>query len=326
MKKIFYISILLFSKAFAQDSLTVQQYISQYKDIAIAEMHRTGVPAAITLAQGIHESSAGKSELVLQSNNHFGIKCKNTWIGKSVRHDDDARQECFRAYDSPIDSYKDHSDFLCVNKRYAFLFQYDPLDYESWARGLKQAGYATNPQYAPLLIKMIERYHLNDFTLLALNNSNEHTDMAVNTLSENSDQQLVRQIPNSNFNLSNTYPTGVFSINNCKTLFIEKGTSLSAVAVQYNVPLNKIIIWNDMDATIIAPNNQLLFLEEKQKKGSQQIHEVKEGEDLWQISQAEGIRLIYLLQYNQLSDSHIPAPGEKIYLQGYAPQAPKLIK
>ena len=170
MKKLFFISILTFSKAFAQDSLTIQQYIDQYKGVAIAEMQRTGVPAAITLAQGIHESSAGKSELVLRSNNHFGIKCKNTWTGKSVLHDDDANQECFRAYDSPVDSYKDHSDFLCANKRYAFLFKYDPLDYASWAKGLKQAGYATNPQYAPLLIKMVERYHLNDLTLLALNN------------------------------------------------------------------------------------------------------------------------------------------------------------
>ncbi|MEP7278656.1 MAG: glucosaminidase domain-containing protein, partial [Bacteroidota bacterium] len=108
-------------------------YINTYKEIAIEEEQRTGVPAAIKLAQGIHETQAGTSELVRKSNNHFGIKCKNTWTGDKVYHDDDARAECFRSYDRPEQSYKDHSDFLKGSPRYAFLFQLDPTDYKSWA-------------------------------------------------------------------------------------------------------------------------------------------------------------------------------------------------
>ncbi len=116
----------------------IQDYINTYKDLAIEEMQRTGVPASIKLAQGIHETMAGTSDLVLKSNNHFGIKCKSNWTGESVTHDDDARGECFRKYDSPLDSYRDHSDFLKGSQRYASLFKLDPLDYADWAYGLKK--------------------------------------------------------------------------------------------------------------------------------------------------------------------------------------------
>ncbi|MFL5787976.1 MAG: glycoside hydrolase family 73 protein, partial [Flavisolibacter sp.] len=145
---------------FAQHSEIVKQYIATYKDIAMQEMQRTGVPAAITLAQGIHETEAGTSDLVRSSNNHFGIKCKGDWTGPTVHHDDDAKGECFRKYSDPADSYKDHSDFLRYRPNYAFLFKIDPTDYESWAWGLKKAGYATNPKYPQILIKIINDYNL----------------------------------------------------------------------------------------------------------------------------------------------------------------------
>src|SRR5215217_9496568 len=167
MKKLpFVFLFLLLSKiVLAQSSEIVKNYIAQYKDIAIEEMLRTGVPAAITLAQGIHETGAGQSDLVKKSNNHFGIKCKAEWQGERVTHDDDARGECFRKYADPLDSYKDHSDFLKERKHYAFLFTLDPMDYEGWAWGLKKAGYATNPKYPQILIKLINDYHLQDYTL-----------------------------------------------------------------------------------------------------------------------------------------------------------------
>lgn len=152
----------------AQDSATIQLYISSYKDLAIAEMQRTGVPAAITLAQGIHETLAGTSDLVKMSNNHFGIKCKDTWNGPSVKHTDDARNECFRKYSSANDSYRDHSDFLKGSPRYVSLFDIDPTDYKDWAYGLKKAGYATNPRYAEVIIKLIEDYNLQDYTMIAM--------------------------------------------------------------------------------------------------------------------------------------------------------------
>ena len=152
----------------SQDQAIILNYINTYRNAAITEMQRTGVPASIKLAQGIHETLAGTSDLVLKSNNHFGIKCKDTWRGESVSHDDDARGECFRKYKSPMDSYRDHSDFLRGSTRYASLFNLDPLNYSGWAYGLKKAGYATNPRYPQVIIKLIEDYHLQDYTLIAL--------------------------------------------------------------------------------------------------------------------------------------------------------------
>ena len=170
MRKLIFIllGLILSITSTAQYDSSVYNYIYTYKDIAIVEMIRTGVPAAITIAQGILEAKAGKSELVLKSNNHFGIKCKITWTGERVYYNDDAQGECFRKYASATESFKDHSNFLKVNSRYAFLFTLDPTDYSAWAYGLKQAGYATDPRYAPLLIQCIEKYRLQDYTLLAL--------------------------------------------------------------------------------------------------------------------------------------------------------------
>lgn len=145
------------------------KYIEQYAALAVKEMERTGVPASIKIAQGIHETNAGKSPLVLQSNNHFGIKCKSSWTGEKVYHNDDAEGECFRKYEDAKASYLDHSDYLKSQPRYAFLFEYDANDYAAWAWGLKKAGYATNPIYAQTLIKYIEAYQLNELNDFAEN-------------------------------------------------------------------------------------------------------------------------------------------------------------
>lgn len=140
-----------------------EDYIHKYRGIAVDEMKHYRIPASITLAQGLLESGAGKSELARKSNNHFGIKCGGSWDGRSVRHDDDARNECFRAYKHPKDSYRDHSKFLRSGARYAFLFRLKITDYKGWARGLKKAGYATDPQYANRLINIIELYDLDKY-------------------------------------------------------------------------------------------------------------------------------------------------------------------
>jgi hypothetical protein len=165
----------------AQPAEAIQQYIDQYKDLAIAEMKRTGVPASIKLAQGIHETMAGQSELVQKSNNHFGIKCKTGWNGPSVRHTDDARNECFRKYETAMASYQDHSNFLKSSGRYASLFELDPTDYAAWAKGLKSAGYATNPVYAQTLVRLIEEYDLQQYTMVALGYENGEDDPVENT-------------------------------------------------------------------------------------------------------------------------------------------------
>src|SRR6202012_4085430 len=152
----------------AQISANGVIYVNTYKVLAMAEMQRSGIPAAVILAQGLHESEAGTSELCKQSNNHFGIKCKDDWTGQVVYHDDDSRQECFRSYASAADSYRDHSEFLRRSNRYAFLFDMDPTDYEGWAYGLRKAGYATNIRYSQILIKMIKDYNLQQYTLIAV--------------------------------------------------------------------------------------------------------------------------------------------------------------
>lgn len=141
---------------------TVAAYIERFKGIAITEMNQYGVPASITLAQGLFESGNGNSDLAKIANNHFGIKCTSDWRGQSYYRDDDQQNDCFRVYDNPDDSYRDHSQFL-KRKHYAFLFELDKNDYKGWARGLKKAGYATNPKYPDLLIGIIERYHLDQF-------------------------------------------------------------------------------------------------------------------------------------------------------------------
>ena len=162
MKKIaLAISGFIITVSLQAQTLTVQQYIDIYKNIAIAEMKRSGIPASITLAQGILETENGNSDLVRRSNNHFGIKCKSTWTGESVTHTDDAPNECFRKYNSAWDSYKDHSDYLKNTPRYASLFQLAASDYKGWAYGLRKAGYATNPRYPQILISNIEKYNLH---------------------------------------------------------------------------------------------------------------------------------------------------------------------
>jgi len=163
---------------------SVEEYIEQFRETAMNEMKRSGVPASITLAQGILESESGNSELVKKSNNHFGIKCKSNWGGESVTHDDDAAGECFRAYTNASESYRDHSDFLRVNKRYSALFDLDPADYAGWAKGLKKAGYATNPRYPDLLIKYIEQYELQQYSLAVINKLPE-MDLAKNITEDN---------------------------------------------------------------------------------------------------------------------------------------------
>ncbi|MCX6316071.1 MAG: glucosaminidase domain-containing protein [Bacteroidetes bacterium] len=318
--------ILLFSLGVkAQKAEAVLNYITTYKDIAISEMKRTGVPAAITLAQGIHESGAGLSELVKASNNHFGIKCKSNWTGESVRHDDDAKAECFRKYPQAADSYRDHSDFLKNGQRYAFLFQLDPADYAGWANGLKKAGYATNPKYPQVLIKLVEDYGLQQYTLQAF----AQPDAAV----EEAQPQPSPATPNNSAAPSreqisggetamlepppavNQYPEGLFTINDTKVIFVKKGTSYFAIATQYGVDLARLFEYNEIPVTEEAGSDQLLYLQHKRKSGATPYHVVKPGETMHDIAQQEGIRMEALLEYNGVNKSYQPAAGEKIRLK-----------
>jgi hypothetical protein len=334
VKSILLILLLTASKLLAaQDPEAIQEYIGAYKDLAIEEMVRTGVPAAIKLAQGIHETEAGQSELVLKSNNHFGIKCKNTWAGESVRHDDDARGECFRKYDNPEDSYRDHSDFLKNSPRYSSLFSIDPTDYASWAWGLKKAGYATNPKYPQILIKLIEQYNLNDYTLIALGRKKDdsqdvatgkpktppHVYSSPAETDENNNEagnKLKLQVRD--------YPEGQFKINETKVIFAKKGTSFLNIAQEYNIPFARLFEFNDMQERDIVGEDQLVYLQRKRRTGSNEFHIVQQGETLFDIAQSEAIRLENLMGLNMLSEGQQPATGEKLFLHSKAPSMPRL--
>jgi LysM repeat protein len=325
MKKLLFLFLVtaLINGAFAQSRATIEAYILKYRDIAIEEMQRTGVPASITLAQGIHETGAGTSELVLKSNNHFGIKCKTEWEGEKVYHDDDARGECFRKYDDPSVSYKDHSDFLKNRPYYASLFKLDPTDYEAWAFGLKKAGYATNPKYPQILIKLIRDYNLQDYTLIAM--GRKQPDLNIATWAKSGD---AADEPGVELGVTGTpkavYPEGEFRINDTRVIYIQKGTSYLKIAEDYDISLARLLDFNDMKDGDIAATDGLLFLGRKRKAGAHEFHTVSAGETLYEIAQSEGIRFESLLQYNFLTPTAQVEAGEKLYLSTAAPSAPKL--
>jgi len=326
----------LFKFLQAQPADAILTYIARYKDLAIAEMQRTGVPAAITLAQGIHETEAGTSDLVRKSNNHFGIKCKTEWTGKSVSHDDDSRGECFRSYTEAEDSYKDHSDFLRTRPNYASLFNLDPTDYEAWAYGLKKAGYATNPKYAQILIKLIRDYNLEDYTLIAMGRMKQEVILAKNDLvpeeknkamiatskSSKIEEEKVSVIPAVSIDVE--YPSGEFKINETRVLFIKKGSSYLNIAQQYEIPLARLFEFNDMKEQEVALNDRLFYIQRKRKTGDHEFHVVQPGENIYSIAQTEALRMESLLEYNNLGSGMQPAVGETLYLRSKAVAMPKL--
>lgn len=337
---------LLLIAGYAQKEKAVA-YIVTYNTLAINEMIRTGVPAAITLAQGILESSYGESDLCKESNNHFGIKCKNEWTGDKVYHDDDIRHECFRSYPDAAASYTDHSDFLKNRPYYTDLFKLDPTDFSGWAYGLKKAGYATEKDYPQKLLKVINDYNLNDYTLLALQKKINNTDAAIAVVNnpqpaetavitatkyvqpaeEKEEVEIITKQSSSkkdpSFSIHKNYPEGIFSINHTKVVYAAEGTSLLALANQYDISFSKLLEYNDMDETNILAESKLIFLEKKMKKGAADFHIVQPNETLYDICQKEGVRMDCILEYNGIKKNRQPLAGEKIYLRAFAPIAPK---
>ena len=295
--------------------MTVAQYVAQYKDIAISEMKRMGVPAAISLAQGILETENGNSDLVKKSNNHFGIKCKSTWTAETVSHDDDAPGECFRAYKTAEDSYRDHSNFLRGSSRYAFLFKLDPRDYKAWAYGLRKAGYATNPKYPEILIKNIEDNNLEQYTLEGINEVPVFDGPRYASDSEDQNQiQVLKSTARDASDLEITNPAK-FTINGCKALYVPKGTSLLAIATQNNINLSRLLEINDLQKDGLLEKDQYIFLEKKQKQGDKDFYIVQQNEILYDVAQKNGIILQSLYDYNNILSADNIYPGTKILLR-----------
>ncbi len=318
MKNFFFTGIVLFIglTAMAQDILTPVEYITMYKDIAIREMKRMGVPAAITLAQGILETESGNSDLVKKSNNHFGIKCKNNWTAASVTHDDDATGECFRSYKTAEDSYRDHSNFLRGSDRYSVLFRLDIKDYKAWAYGLKKAGYATNPSYPQILIKHIEQYNLQQYTLLGADEVPKFESDKYEDDKETGAAEKIRDNDNavaeeSILDISDK----VITVNGSKCVYAGRGTSLLVVATKNDILLSKLLSCNELSEDGMLVKNQYVFLEKKPKTGDKDFYTVKAGESLYDIAQKNGIQLQYMLDYNRLWGNEDISAGTKIYLK-----------
>jgi len=353
-RKTFLLLLFIFSTGYiySQQDPVIIEYINKYKEIAISEMQRTGVPAAIKLAQGIHETEAGTSKLVAKSNNHFGIKCKSDWTGMTVSHTDDAPNECFRKYNAAEDSYRDHSNFLRKSDRYSSLFKLDPTNYEGWAYGLKKAGYATNPKYPQIIIKLIEDYHLEDYSLIAIGKMRpedeflaNQVDTGITSVAIDSkpvhvvQEELVVSVkkaePERNNEPQNDvvktvikpvsspeYPTGEFKINETRVIFASKGTPYLTLAEKYGLSLARIFEFNDMQEQEVLDNDQLIYLMRKRKTGNNDQHIVKEGETLNSIAQTEALRIESLREYNYLKPGINPVVGSVLYLKEKAPAMP----
>lgn len=309
-------------------NLSVTEYIGLYKDIAIREMERCGVPASIKLAQGIHESGAGNSTLAREANNHFGIKCGSGWTGETYyRWDDEAQESCFRKYLSGEESYLAHSDFLSKRKHYAFLFEYDKTDYKSWAHGLKKAGYATDPKYPDKIISTIEKYSLHLYDLERTVVITPKPDTASTTQPSTivvESKRALRTKPRSF--LFRSYKKGFFQQNGSTYAVAQKGESALALAERFGIPYLKFLKFNDLIDGDLLLEYQYAYIQPKKSiyKGEEMFHRIKNDETMYELSQFYGIRLADLLVMNGMVEGQEPLNGEIILLKEKAPFTPKL--
>ena len=275
-----------------------QEYIDQYKDLAIEEMLRYNIPASITLAQGIFESGAGRSELSVKGNNHFGIKCHG-WAGRSVYHDDDARNECFRAYDNVLQSYEDHSKFLRYNVRYNSLFTLQRTDYRGWAQGLMACGYATNPRYADKLIELIELYKLYE-----LDKATSYDKFMAKR--GGYDKPVSQGM--------SLHPIKIYNKN--YYIIARAGDTFKGIGEEIDISYRKIAKYNERDKNDVLHAGEIIYLKKKQKKADKAYknrpHIVKAGESMYSIAQRYGIRLKSLYKKNHLSPDYQARVGDTL--------------
>ena len=292
MRALVYLFIALCSISVAAQEAASEDYIRKYHKIAIDEMHAYGIPASITLAQGILESGNGNSDLAHKSNNHFGIKCHKNWSGRRVYHDDDAKNECFRKYRKVSDSYRDHSEFLKNRDRYAFLFDYKMTDYIAWAKGLKKAGYATHPEYAEKLINLIERYDLAQYDRASKSGKRK-----VKKPKRRDRKEIYK------------------SENGLKYVLAETGDNYDIISTELSLWMWELLSFNDCEKDQQLAQGDVVYLEMKKKKAKSEYHIVKEGETLHFISQLHGIKLSSLQFKNRLKKDQNIQVGLKLFLR-----------
>ncbi len=314
---------------------TVDSYVDRYKHIAIEEMQNVGIPASIKLAQAILESSYGNSVLAIEANNHFGIKCGSSWAGLTVYADDDEANECFRKYRNSYESYIDHSQFL-EKPRYAALFNIAITDYKSWAKGLQEAGYATNPNYARMLIEIIERHGLYK---LDQANMNREVVLVTNTNGvspvESSRQFKTEEVLQAATAVNRAsesvrkasgrlVATEPLYYNGIKTIILESPVTPRQVEMLYGINSDKVCLYNNVQPNEVIPSNTKIYLQPMRNKSAKNMisHTAASGETMEEISQYYGIKLSKLYKRNNMREGTEPNPGQVIYLRGKAGSIP----
>ena len=284
----------------AERRISRNEYINLYKDAAIAEMLRSGVPASITLAQGILESGDGNSPLAQYANNHFGIKCHRGWQGETFIQDDDERNECFRKYYSVSESYHDHSEFLRGRDRYSALFELKTTDYKGWAHGLKKAGYATNPKYPQLLIKLIEDHDLHQYDKVTKRPTRQV---------EKKEKPPVARVAKAKRGIK-------VHENNIKFVIAKPGDNLDKLAKEFEMGRWQILKYNDLNRGDAIRAGDVIYLQPKRNKSkAKKYHKVQKGETMRDVSQMYGVKLKKLYDYNNMALGSLPKTGQKLRLR-----------
>lgn len=308
-KNIVFFSLLLFvfSSVLSQKQ-TPEQYIEKWKEVAITKMKIHKIPASITLAQGILESGSGNSNLAKLANNHFGIKCHSSWTGKTYYQDDDEKDECFRKYENASQSFEDHAKFL-MKKRYKNLFLLDITDYKGWAKGLKKAGYATNPRYPDLLISLIERYNLTQYD--DINYVNTAPLIEADTIETKPDNlnTVVTVIEYSpNHQISKTQ-------NKVPYIVVKQNDTYEKLEKELGIRKWQVTKYNDLPKNHTLVPGERIFIKPKKCKSKEEFHYVRSGETMRDISQLYGVKLKKLYKRNNLDEGAVPKPGQKIHLR-----------
>lgn len=295
-------------------------YIDKYADIAVTEQKKYGIPASITLAQGLLESGAGQSELAVESNNHFGIKCHDTWTGQKYYYDDDRKNECFRKYRKVEDSYEDHSQFL-LRPRYESLFKLKPTDYRGWAHGLKKAGYATDPKYAEKLISLIEDYDLHRFDTGKGKTKQEKQAAQENTLADETYAKKTSGRPASNASSIGTIASSlqheVKKRNGVKYVIVSAGETFADLSVEFGIPENRLMRYNDVSQDRHFKGGERVYLQMKKNKAgkSNTTHKVRADETMYDVAQLYGIKLKKLCALNGMPQNIPPFEGQVLRLR-----------
>ena len=332
MKKVF-IAIALFLgftvSAQREAGSPQERYISRYASIAINEMYRSGIPASITLAQGIIESRSGQSALAVDGNNHFGIKCHNSWKGRTMLVDDDRKNECFRVYDSAEESFRDHSDFLRYRDRYKFLFDFPTTDYKSWAYGLKQAGYATDPSYASKLIQCVEDYDLARYDRMTVAAALAEGGATAETPATQDELEGIPESPlkieageifrgkageEYRFSLSRT----LYSRNGVPFVYAVEGETYSSIAKNNHLLLREILKFNDLTGSAELHAGDVVYLEPKKNKTVRGLDKYivgEEGESFHGICQRFAVKEKAIRKLNGLPADYQPREGDELLLR-----------